>query len=118
MLERERKYDADPDLVLPDLTGIHGVARVTEPQEHLLEATYFDTPDHRLAAVGVTVRRRTGGEDEGWHLKLPSAEEADARHELRIGLGRAVRTVPKRFRTTVDGLVGDQELSAVATVTT
>ena len=118
MLEREHKYDVDDDVVLPALTGIKGVARVTEPREHLLEATYFDTPDHRLAAVGVSLRRRTGGDDDGWHLKLPSAVDPEARHELRIPLGRAIRTVPKRFRTTVQGLAGAQALSAVATVST
>jgi CHAD domain-containing protein len=118
MLESEHKYDADVDLVLPDLAGIEGVAHVSEPREQLLEATYFDTPDHRLAAVGVSVRRRTGGDDAGWHLKLPAAEDPDSRHELRIALSRAVHVVPKRFRTSVAGLVGDQELSPVATVTT
>ena len=118
MLEREVKYDADTDLVLPDLTGTKGIARVTDPVERTLEATYFDTPDHRLAAVGVSLRRRTGGDDDGWHLKLPAAVDPEARHELRIPLGRAVHTVPKRFRTTVAGLVGEQALAAVATVTT
>ena len=117
MLEREHKYAADVDVILPDLTGIKGVARVTEPRKHLLEATYFDTPDRRLAAVGVSLRRQTGGND-GWHLQLPSAVDPEARHQLRIPLGRAVRTVPKRFRTTVQGLAGDQTLSAVATVRT
>ncbi|MDT0377580.1 hypothetical protein RM572_02170 [Streptomyces sp. DSM 42041] len=27
--------------------------------------------DGRLVADGMTLRRRTGGDDEGWHLKLP-----------------------------------------------
>ena len=37
----------------------------------MLEAVYYDTPNLRLLAEGVTLRRRTGGEDAGWHLKLP-----------------------------------------------
>jgi CHAD domain-containing protein len=106
----------DVDLVVPDLSGVKAVGAVSEPRELLLEATYFDTPDRRLAGVGVSLRRGTGG-DEGWHLELPSAEEPGARHEVRIGLGRAVRTVPRRLRTAVAGLVGDQALSAVASVT-
>jgi CHAD domain-containing protein len=118
MLEREHKYDVGTGFVLPDLSDVDGVAEVTEAAELTLEATYFDTPDHRLAAAGVSLRRRTGGEDDGWHLKLPSAVEPGARHELRIGLGRAVRTVPKRFRSTVAGLSGGQDLSAVATIRT
>ena len=66
----------------------------------------------------MSLRRRTGGDDAGWHLTLPSAVDPDARHELRIPLGRAVHTVPKRFRTTVQGLAGAEGLSAVATVST
>src|SRR4051812_24365268 len=118
MLEQERKYEADESLVLPDLTGTKGVHRVTEPVQRTLQATYFDTPDHRLARVGVSLRRRTGGDDDGWHLKLPTADDPEVRHELRIGLGGAVHTVPARFRRTVSALVGDQELAPVATVTT
>ncbi|WP_432476134.1 CHAD domain-containing protein [Nocardioides sp. GXQ0305] len=118
MLEREFKYDVDGDYALPDLAGVEGVAAVDPAVETALEATYFDTPDHRLSAAGVTLRRRTGGADEGWHLKLPSAEEPEARHELRLGVGRAVRTVPKPFRSTLSGLTGDQPLGPVATVAT
>jgi CHAD domain-containing protein len=118
MLEQERKYDVDDEFTLPDLTGITGVDRVGEAVEHQLEATYFDTVDHRLAALDVLLRRRTGGEDDGWHLKVPSAVDDEARHETRIGLGRAVRTVPRQLRTHVAGLTGDQELLPVARVTT
>ena len=118
MLEREHKYDASTKLVLPDLSGVAGVAEIGDAIEQTLEATYFDTPDHRLTAAGATLRRRTGGDDDGWHLKLPSAVEPDARHACRIGLGRAVRTVPKRFRSTVAGLSGAQDLVPMAIVTT
>lgn len=40
-----------------------------------LTAVYVDTTDARLARWGVTLRRRTGGEDAGWHLKLPTSPE-------------------------------------------
>ena len=33
-----------------------------------------------LAARGITLRRRTGGSDAGWHLKLPAGP--DSRTEL------------------------------------
>lgn len=36
-----------------------------------LDATYYDTVDTRLAAASITLRRRTGGSDAGWHLKFP-----------------------------------------------
>ncbi len=118
MPEKEITYDAPSDLVAPDLGGIEGVAGVAGPRELRLEATYFDTPDHRLEALGISVRRRQGGADEGWHLTLPSALDPSARHELQLGLGRAVRTVPKRFRTTLSGVAGGQPLVPVAVLTT
>jgi CHAD domain-containing protein len=117
VLEVERKYEAGEGFAVPDLATIPGVARVTDPEEQALTATYFDTTDHRLSGFGITLRRRVGGSDDGWHLKLPSAVEEGERHELQIAAGRAVRTVPKRFRTTVAALTGDQELVPVAEVT-
>lgn len=118
MVEKGLKLDVGSGFVMPDLTTAEGVAAVVEGGETTFEATYFDTPDHRLAAVGVTLRRRTKGDDVGWHLRLPTGAEPDARHEIRLGLGRAVRTVPKRLRTTVAGVAGDQPLKPVTTVTT
>jgi CHAD domain-containing protein len=75
--EIERKYEA-PDAGgdgdgLPDLTGVAGVATVADQGVAHLDATYYDTADERLAAHGITLRRRTGGSDAGWHLKLPVA---------------------------------------------
>ena len=77
--EVERKYDVGPDAVVPDLPG------AAEPVEHDLVATYYDTPDLRLQDARITLRRRTGGVDEGWHLKLPG--EGDARVEVHAPLG-------------------------------
>lgn len=70
--EIERKYEADHD-GLPDLTGVPGVTEVVDAGVTHLDATYYDTADERLAADGITLRRRTGGDDAGWHLKLPVA---------------------------------------------
>ncbi|WEV27864.1 CYTH and CHAD domain-containing protein [Streptomyces sp. 71268] len=75
--EIERKYEAAPggaplDLAaLSALAELPGVASVLDDGVTALDATYYDTADQRLAADGVTLRRRTGGSDEGWHLKLP-----------------------------------------------
>ncbi|WFB09594.1 CYTH and CHAD domain-containing protein [Streptomyces sp. LX-29] len=82
--EVERKYDAADAGGLPDLSGVPGVARTVAGGVVTLDATYYDTPDRRLAADGITLRRRTGGDDAGWHLKLPVGP--DTRDEIRASL--------------------------------
>lgn len=71
--EIERKYDAAADTGLPDLRALPGVHTAAPTGPRTLSAVYWDTTDLRLAAEGITLRRRTGGSDEGWHLKLPVA---------------------------------------------
>ncbi|MEU0388390.1 CYTH and CHAD domain-containing protein [Streptomyces chartreusis] len=81
--EIERKYESD-ESGLPDLTGVAGVAAVLDKGVAHLDATYYDTADERLAASSVTLRRRTGGSDAGWHLKFPVAP--GVRDEIRAPL--------------------------------
>ncbi|GGY31076.1 CYTH and CHAD domain-containing protein [Streptomyces omiyaensis] len=71
--EIERKYEATAETRLPDLTRAAGVASVTGEGVVELDAVYYDTPGLRLAADSLTLRRRTGGADAGWHLKFPVA---------------------------------------------
>ena len=71
-VEVEKKYDVGADAEVPALAELPGVARVGEPRLDTLEAVYFDTGAHTLASRSITLRRRTGGADAGWHLKLPS----------------------------------------------
>lgn len=70
-LETETKYEASGDVVLPPLDGLPQVAS-TRADEERLAAQYWDTADLRLLRAGLTLRRRTGGHDAGWHLKLPA----------------------------------------------
>ena len=70
-LEIEQKFDVETGFERPSLAAIAGVT-AADPVLHHLSATYFDTADQRLAASKITLRRRTGGTDEGWHLKLPA----------------------------------------------
>jgi len=87
--EVERKYDppaggaAALDAVKA-MTGRAGVAAVSQQDEQFLDAVYYDTADLRLIGAGITLRRRTGGGDAGWHLKLPAG--ADTRDEIRLPL--------------------------------
>lgn len=102
-LEIETTFDVPPTYVVPDLSGVEGVASVDDPVEHRLEAQYFDTADLRLAQARITLRRRTGGVDDGWHVKLPAA--GDARLELHRPLGRAVKRPPKAVVAPVAGVL-------------
>ncbi|MGP4111665.1 CYTH and CHAD domain-containing protein [Streptomyces sp. 4N509B] len=96
--ETERKYEVSgataPDPTAPDptalaaaLTGAGGVAGTRERDTVQLTAVYYDTHDQRLAAAGITLRRRSGGDDAGWHLKIPQPGAAGAKEEIRAPLG-------------------------------
>lgn len=85
-LEIEHKYDVGETTPLPDMEDIPGVERVAEPIRHRLEAVYFDTATLALAARRITLRRRTGGSDSGWHLKLPAGQAT--RQEIHAPLGQ------------------------------
>jgi CHAD domain-containing protein len=115
-VEVERKFEADETFSLPDLTGVGEVAAVGDQEEQALEATYYDTPDLRLLRSRVTLRRRTGGADAGWHVKLPGAD--GARRELHQPPGRAARTAPRAIVAPVLGLLGTAATEPVATIAT
>jgi inorganic triphosphatase YgiF len=115
-IETERKYDAEAGFALPDLAGLDEVAAVTGPQTYRLRAIYFDTTDFRLAAAKITLRRRTGGTDAGWHLKLPAG--ADSRREVHAPLGRGASSVPARLADLVAGWTGGQPLRPIARLAT
>jgi CHAD domain-containing protein len=107
--EIERKYEGpatEGGTGLPDLSGVAGVASVVDKGVAELDATYFDTADQRLAAASLTLRRRTGGDDAGWHLKLPVS--ADVRDEIRAPLAD---TVPRALSGLVRSRVRDAELA-------
>lgn len=84
-VEVERKFDVDDSTPLPDWAGIPGVDTVTAGEVRILDARYFDTADGELARAGVALRRRSGGPDEGWHVKGP--RQRDGRLELGWPLG-------------------------------
>jgi inorganic triphosphatase YgiF len=113
-LEVERKFDADPGFVVPDFTTVPGCASVTGPVTYHLAATYYDTADQRLAASKITLRRRTGGTDAGWHMKLPAGR--DTRRELHEPLGDS--QVPGRFASMVTDVTGGAPLGPIAVLET
>jgi CHAD domain-containing protein len=114
--EVERTYAVDATTPLPVLTSITGVSAVAPPVHLQLSATYFDTPALDLAGHRITLRRRTGGEDDGWHVKLPVSVQE--RTELHRPLGRANRNVPSTVLAPVRVYVRDRPVVPVATITT
>jgi inorganic triphosphatase YgiF len=116
-LEIEQKFDVGDDFRRPDFGTLPGYAAAA-PVTHHLSATYFDTPDTRLAANKITLRRRTGGTDAGWHLKLPAG--AGARRELQVPLSDHpdLGTVPERLAAQVAEVTGGLPLAPIATLDT
>jgi hypothetical protein len=112
--EVEYKYALDESTDLPGFGAMPGVKAVSVV-DHELVATYFDTPDLALAAAGVTLRRRIGGDDAGWHLKLPTS---GGRLEIVLPPGRAVRIPPLALRKVVSGIVRDEGLAPVVVIRT
>ena len=94
--EIEDTYAVDAGARPPDFERLDGVDSMRDDGVLQLEATYFDTAELTLVAAGISLRRRTGGTDAGWHLKLPMKK---GRLEVHEPLSRATRTVPKSLRT-------------------
>jgi inorganic triphosphatase YgiF len=114
-LEIEQKFDVDTGFERPAFGALAGVSAAAPVLQHL-SATYFDTADRRLAAGKITLRRRTGGTDAGWHLKLP--EGAGERREVHAPLGTAEREVPEELAARVAEVTGGQPLAPIATLDT
>lgn len=140
-VELELKFAAPADGVSPCFAGLAAVSQVEQQPTRHLDAVYFDTPNHDLAVNWVTLRRRTGGPDEGWHLKLPGADTGkgsgkksgkshattpDTRTEVHAPLGgdhSAPLTgnhggVPDELLDIVRAIVRDRPLQPVARIFT
>ena len=115
-LETESKFDVGTDFVVPDLRGVADGSGVTGPEVRLLAAHYYDTGDLRLAAAKVILRRRTGGPDAGWHLKLRAG--AGSRRELQAPLGDEDAGIPPQLAALVSEWVRDEPLRIVAVLDT
>ncbi len=117
-LEVERKFDVVESTISPSFEGIAAVARVEKSPIQSLDAIYFDTPAQDLARNKVTLRRRTGGSDAGWHVKLPAGP--DARTEIRAPLeaGPDADTAPDELLDVVLAIVRDRPVRPVARITT
>ncbi|MCG7229467.1 CYTH and CHAD domain-containing protein [Corynebacterium minutissimum] len=115
-LEVEAKFAVDESTPVPDLTQLEEVARVAETRHHSMSAIYYDTEDLRLTHAKITLRRRTGGNDDGWHIKIPG----DAgRTEIRAEMGEPVDgryEVPAELIHEVRSVIRNHPLAPIAQV--
>src|SRR5512133_827871 len=111
--EQEEKFEVDPDWVMPQLERLVPDGGRLDQRVRHLENTYFDTPGAGLRLFGITLRRRIGGSETGWQLKIPTGT---ARTELQSG-SRA-KTLPPALREGVEGLRAGESLDPVAKIVT
>ena len=83
--EREIKFHIPPRFQLPENLGIPISPRV-------FTSTYYDSEQHRLGQLGLTLRKRVERGRGVWQLKIPSGEY---RIELEIDSGS--RHIPEQF---------------------
>ena len=111
-LEVEAKFAVDEATEVPDLTQLSSAESLGEPAHHSLSAIYYDTADLRLTRAKITLRRRTGGKDDGWHIKLPGKT---GRTELQAPLSDPA-TPPTELIDTVRAIVRSEPLAPIAQV--
>ncbi len=105
-VEREIKLQAGAGFALPSELG--------EPIEaRRFSSTYHDTPDHRLAASGITLRYRAEAGAGSWQLKLPSDGD-----RLELELRGSPRQVPQEFADLLPAVTRNRPLRPVATLVT
>ena len=120
-LEVEVKFSAPEVAVAPGFDFVPGVAGV-DVEVREMSAMYVDTADLRLTRAKRTLRRRTGGPDEGWHLKTP-AEAGRMEYGADLSEGSvegegadAVYRVPESLLAPVRSIVREHPLGPIARV--
>ena len=82
--ETETKFEGCPRQPL-SAQGLPGVDQVTAAETDVLDAVYYDTEGLSLLGHGITLRRREGGADAGWHLKVPASDGSRTESQLPLG---------------------------------
>ncbi|MBV9823355.1 MAG: CHAD domain-containing protein, partial [Actinobacteria bacterium] len=112
--EIETKFDVAPDFTLGDPAGLAPVgARVDSSTVHLA-STYHDTDGQHLLHSNLTLRRRSGDDDTGWHLKVPGAGFRTELHWPLDGNDRA----PEELRDLIGPFTAGADLRPTVTLRT
>jgi CHAD domain-containing protein len=112
--ERELKFDVPDGFRVTDALGSHDGIRI-ETIDLELSSTYYDTDEHDLLRQRITLRRREGDDDTGWHLKVPSGI---ARTELRVPLEAGSEELPPQLARLVRGISLGKAVREVAVLRT
>ncbi len=118
--EVEHKFRVHGLYRVPELVSAGLVSGVDDHGTVELETAYYDTPDLRLLREGMALRRRTGGPDEGWHLKVNVPEAAaEVRDELRLPLSAGdPQAPPPALLELVRSVIRHSPVHPVATLRT
>ncbi|MBI1350924.1 MAG: CHAD domain-containing protein [Actinomycetales bacterium] len=118
--EVERKFRVHAMFDLPDFEAAGVVTSVEVVEPFTMRAVYHDTAELTLFRWGITLRRREGGSDEGWHMKLPVAgADGTTRDEIRLPLDAgATGAVPGALIEVVSPLLREQAVQPVVTLQT
>lgn len=111
--EVERKYELPEGAeAWVDWSALEGYTVAGGSVEHRLQAVYYDTADMSLHRHHVALRRRRGGSDDGWHVKL---RENSGRYEAQFPLlAGSPGRMPAVVRHLVEGLSAGQSLHPIA----
>jgi len=114
--EVERKVRVDDSFDVAPVLNRLGDYRARGGPAFTMHADYYDTDELTLFRWRITLRRREGGLDQGWHLKLPVAGgHSGDRDEVRLALSEHV---PARLGDIVSPLIGEKPLKAQVIVET
>ncbi len=118
--EVERKFRVHPTFTLPDLADVAPGVTMRQIEPFDMAAVYHDTDELTLFRWGITLRRREGGPDEGWHMKLPVAgADGSTRDEMHVPLEEgAVGAVPGPLVEVVAPLLHELPLRPVISLAT
>lgn len=114
-LEVELKFGVSEDTPVPQFAEYSSnttasTTTVTGPEVINLSAVYYDTDDLRLTRSRIVLRKRSGGKDAGWHLKLPGA---GGRLELQAPMSDSP---PAQLLAEIRALIGGSALVPIARV--
>jgi CHAD domain-containing protein len=111
MRERELKMMVPDAFELPDLGDAVAGASLGDVEGRVIDDTYFDTRDLRLARWGCTLRHRSG---DGWTVKIPRPSKGIVLDREEVDIAGDPGSPPVRALNLVSSLTRGIEVVEVA----